>query len=82
VSSQDLGTWFDNSGFHGNGSNLVNVPAASLVGYTVGTLPGDAAQGAVAFVTDANAPAYLTPIVGGGGTVCPVFFDGTSWVAH
>ena len=57
----------------------VGVPI-DLAGYTVGTLP-TGAQGYTAFVTDALAPAFLTPVVGGGAVVAPVFHDGTNWVA-
>lgn len=53
----------------------------SLTGYTVATLPAGTV-GDIAYVTDALAPVYLTAIVGGGAVVCPVFFDGTNWVAH
>lgn len=49
--------------------------------YTVATLPS-ATQGAVAYVTDALTPTYLSPVTGGGSVVCPVFFNGTVWVAH
>lgn len=51
-----------------------------LKGYTVATLPAAPAQGVIAFVTDALAPAYLTPVAGSGAIVTPVFFDGTNWV--
>lgn len=46
--------------------------------YTVATLP-TGIQGAMAYVTDASAPAYNTTVVGGGSSVVRVFFDGTSW---
>jgi hypothetical protein len=46
--------------------------------YTVATLP-TGIQGAMAYVTDALAPAYNTTVVGGGSSVVRVFFDGTSW---
>jgi len=49
--------------------------------FTVSTLPGGT-EGQMTYVTDALAPTYLTPVVGGGSTVCPVFFDGTNWVCH
>jgi hypothetical protein len=52
-----------------------------LAQYTVATLP-TGAQGDTAYVTDALAPAYLVTIVGGGSVVCPVFYNGTNWVAH
>lgn len=38
--------------------------------------------GALAYVTDALSPAYLTPVVGGGSIKCPVFYNGTAWVCH
>ena len=38
-------------------------------------------QGARAFVTDAQAPSFLAPLVGGGSTVCPAFCNGAAWVA-
>lgn len=50
-----------------------------LSGYTVGTLPLGV-QGDTAFVTDALAPTYLGIAVGGGSTVCKVFFNGTNWI--
>lgn len=50
-------------------------------GYTVATLPAGVV-GASAYVTDALAPAYLAPLVGGGAEVCPAFFNGLDWVAH
>jgi hypothetical protein len=46
--------------------------------YTVATLP-TGIQGAMAYVTDASAPAYNTTVAGGGSSVVRVFFDGTSW---
>jgi hypothetical protein len=49
-----------------------------LPAYTVATLP-TGIQGAMAYVTDASAPAYNTTVVGGGSSVVRVFFDGTSW---
>jgi hypothetical protein len=50
-------------------------------GYTVATLPASPKQGAVAFVTDASAPTFLGTLTGGGAVVCPVFYNGTAWVA-
>ena len=48
--------------------------------YTVSTLP-IGCLGVRAFVTDAIAPSFLTPVVGGGTVATPVFFNGTVWVA-
>ena len=56
-----------------NGALLLN-------GFTVATLPAGK-LGMCAYVTDASAPAYLLPIVGGGSVKCPVFHNGTAWVA-
>jgi len=66
-------------GFNGN-LNQSKFPV-----YTVATLPTtspNAAVGNWAYVTDALAPAYLTPVVGGGAIVTPVFYNGTNWVCH
>lgn len=49
--------------------------------YTVGTLPTPTVTGMRAYVTDASAPTFLGTVVGGGAVTCPVFFDGTNWVA-
>lgn len=60
-------------------------PVFELLGkaYTVATLPkaGPSLQGARAHVTDAKAPSFLAPLVGGGATVCPAFCNGAEWVA-
>ena len=52
--------------------------------YMVSTLPNPPTQGggATCFVTDALSPVYLAPVVGGGTTFCPVFYNGTTWVCH
>jgi hypothetical protein len=50
-------------------------------GYTVATLPAAGTVGRRAYVTDALAPTFLTAIVGGGAIKCPVFDNGTAWVA-
>jgi hypothetical protein len=59
--------------------NIVN-----LKSYTVSTLPTplNSLFGDTACVTDATAPAYLQPVIGGGTVKCPVFYNGTTWVAH
>lgn len=49
--------------------------------YTVETLPVGG-LGDRAYVTNALAPTYLSPIVGGGSVVTPVFHNGTEWVAN
>ncbi|HWZ16545.1 MAG TPA: hypothetical protein VNW95_15000 [Mucilaginibacter sp.] len=53
----------------------------NLKGYTVATLPAGV-QGDTAYVTDGIVRSYLAPVVGGGSTVVPVFYNGTNWVAH
>jgi hypothetical protein len=50
-------------------------------GYTVTTLPASATTGSRAHVTDAMAPLFLGTLTGGGAVVCPVFYNGTAWVA-
>jgi hypothetical protein len=50
-------------------------------GYTVATLPAAGTVGRRAYVTDALAPTFLTAIAGGGAVKCPVFDNGTAWVA-
>lgn len=55
---------------------------ALLKSYTVSTLPTGMIRGAIAYVTDALAPTYMTTVVGGGSVVCPVFYNGTAWVSH
>lgn len=49
-------------------------------GYTVATLP-TGVVGARAYVTDATLPTFLGALVGGGAVTCPVFYNGTAWVA-
>lgn len=48
--------------------------------YTVATLP-IGTLGMRAQVTDATAPTFLGALTGGGAVKCPVFHNGTSWVA-
>lgn len=52
-----------------------------LKGYTVATLP-TGTTGQIAYVTDATAPTYLGMLTGGGSVKCPVFYNGTNWVAQ
>lgn len=49
--------------------------------YTVATLPAAGTAGRKAYVTDALAPTFLGTLTGGGAVVCPVFDNGTAWVA-
>lgn len=66
-----------------NGSTVISSSRhIYLRGYTVSGLPTPGTQGRLAYVTDALAPTFLTPVVGGGAIVTPVFDDGTNWVAH
>lgn len=60
---------------------IFNAPAR-LFGYTVATLPAGPTKGDTAYVTDATAPTFLGVIAGGGAVNCPVFYDGTNWVAY
>lgn len=52
-----------------------------LKAYTVSTLP-TGARGDLAYVTDAISPVYLGTLTGGGSIICPVFYNGSTWVAH
>lgn len=52
-----------------------------LFGYTVATLPAGTI-GDTAYVTDATAPTFGTAVTGGGAVVIPVFYNGTTWIAH
>lgn len=62
-------------------TNRVTLAARlSLQQFTVATLPAGA-QGDMAYVTDANAPTFLTAVAGGGAIKTPVFFNGAAWVA-
>lgn len=75
-----------NNGYVGIGTNApkVNLEVNGMMrtkGYEVAHLPAGI-QGAMAYVTDASAPSYLAPVVGGGTVKCPVFYDGTTWVCH
>lgn len=62
----------------------INIQQASM--YTVITLPTALAQTNGepdrAFVYDALNPVWLQPVVGGGSTPCPVFYDAsqTKWI--
>jgi hypothetical protein len=49
--------------------------------FTVSTLPAAGTQGRRAWVTDALTPTFLGTLTGGGAVVCPVFDNGTAWVA-
>lgn len=50
-------------------------------GFTVATLPASPGTGARAYVTDATGPTFLGTLTGGGTVKCPVFYNGTAWVA-
>ena len=61
-----------------------NVKATGTIetgGYTVGTLPSGVI-GQFSYVTDALAPSYGVTVVGGGAVTIPVFFNGSTWIAH
>jgi hypothetical protein len=48
--------------------------------YPVVSLPTPVAQGTIAYVNNALAPSYLSPVVGGGTTFVRVMFNGAAWV--
>jgi hypothetical protein len=52
-----------------------------MAAYTVATLPAAGTAGRRAYVTDALAPMFLVAVAAGGSVVCPVFDNGTAWVA-
>jgi hypothetical protein len=61
--------------------NLSVTGTVRTQGYTVATLPAAGTLGRTAYVTDALAPVFLTAVTGGGAIKCPVFDNGTAWVA-
>lgn len=63
-------------------ANIISNAYMQTGGYTVATLPtpSSANKGAIAYVTDALTPSFLTIVVGGGTTITPVFCNGTNWV--
>ena len=78
--------WATSYGKTGTGTNVVtdNQPTIKEpiigTGYTVGSLPAGTI-GMRSYVTDAVAPLFLAALTGGGSEVCPVFHNGTAWVA-
>jgi hypothetical protein len=75
----------NNASYAGWGSNApIKATLLATNAYTVATLPvpNAATTYPYATVTDALSPTYLSVIVGGGSVVCPVFYNGTAWVAH
>jgi hypothetical protein len=79
---------------YGNGTSAFNssanltfdgttlaAPLLKTTGYTVATLPAAGVAGRRAHVTDALAPVFLGALTGGGAVKCPVFDNGTAWVA-
>lgn len=70
-----------------SGTNSLTVSGGAAVSnitystsYTVATLP-TGVQGMRAYVTDATAPTFLGALTGGGAVKCPVFYNGSAWVA-
>lgn len=64
-----------------NSGKILNNLPQNLKNYTVATLP-TGVRWDIAYVTDALAPTFLTTVVWWGAVVCPVFYNGTNWVAH
>jgi hypothetical protein len=62
--------------------NLGNLKSntVSSNGFTVATLPAGSV-GMRAYVTDATSPTFLGTLTGGGTVTCPVFYNGSAWVA-
>ena len=63
-----------------NGSTIAT-GTIQTQGYTVATLPTAGVVGRRAHVTDATLPTFLGTLTGGGTVKCPVFDNGTAWVA-
>ena len=63
-----------------NGSTIAT-GTIQTQGYTVATLPAAGTVGRRAHVTDATLPTFLGTLTGGGTVKCPVFDNGTAWVA-
>ncbi len=61
-------------------SKVENTLPTTLMGYTVALLP-TGVIGDLAYVTDALAPAYNTPLVGGGAVKIKAFYNGAAWIA-
>ena len=71
-------------GESGTFSSTVTASLFKPTVYTVATLPTppSTGTGTYATVSDAVAPAYLTPVMGGGTVVTPVFYNGSNWICH
>lgn len=78
-----LGAAADAGIYRGAGGQTATISPLQTPAYTVATLPmpTPALMGARAHVIDAEAPTFLHPVMGGGSIVCPVFCNGTDWVA-
>ena len=63
------------------GTSIVLNAPIRLAAYTVATLPAAGVAGRRAYVTNATSPTFLGTLTGGGAVVCPVFDNGTAWVA-
>lgn len=63
-------------------ANFTDVYAGSAAPpiYQVSTLPALAVAGQKVFVKDALGPVFLAGVIGGGFVMCPVFYNGTTWV--
>jgi hypothetical protein len=78
--------WGTSYSVTGTGTNVVldNKPTIKEpiigTGFTVATLPAGSI-GMRSYVTDAVAPVFLATLTGGGAVKCPVFHNGTAWVA-
>jgi hypothetical protein len=78
--------WGTSYSVTGTGTNVVldNKPTIKEpiigTGFTVATLPAGSI-GMRSYVTDALAPVFLAALTGGGAVKCPVFHNGTAWVA-
>jgi hypothetical protein len=61
-------------------TGIVTTGTMETGGYTVAQLPAGT-LGMRAYVTDATSPTFLGTLTGGGIVKCPVFYNGSAWVA-
>lgn len=75
--------WIGDNNFAGDVDlmKLDEFGGLQLINYTVATLPAAGKKGRRLNVTDALAPTFLGALTGGGTIACPVFDNGTAWVA-
>jgi hypothetical protein len=61
-------------------SNLFFLNGVKFPKVLVANLPTTLCTATKMFVTDALSPVFGSPVVGGGNTLIPVFWDGSNWI--